>query len=125
MKMNVLKHDEENGNDDLNNPNAVLADTTSGGVGAAQGWVLDEKMRQMLMDLQRQWLADHQQSREKLLVELTEKLHQEFLADQVSARKYRVGQKNSPWQFSLGWLPILKFVKVPIFTPYLSSTATT
>ncbi|KAI1705066.1 zinc finger MYND domain-containing protein 11 [Ditylenchus destructor] len=45
-------------------------------------WVLDDRMKRMLMDLQRHWLSEHQQSREKLLVEMTEKLHQEFLSDQ-------------------------------------------
>ncbi|KIH45680.1 MYND finger [Ancylostoma duodenale] len=36
-------------------------------------WVLDERMKRMIMDLQRHWLTDYQQSREKLLVEMTEK----------------------------------------------------
>lgn len=37
-------------------------------------WVLDERMKRMIMDLQRHWLTDYQQSREKLLVEMTEKV---------------------------------------------------
>ncbi|KAH7700249.1 MYND finger family protein [Aphelenchoides avenae] len=49
-------------------------------------WVLDDKMKKMLMDLQRHWLQDYQNSREKMLVEITEKLHQEFLADQQKIR---------------------------------------
>ncbi|EYC22399.1 hypothetical protein Y032_0017g3325 [Ancylostoma ceylanicum] len=49
-------------------------------------WVLDERMKRMIMDLQRHWLTDYQQSREKLLVEMTEKLHQEFLSDQQKIR---------------------------------------
>ncbi|KAK5986718.1 MYND-type domain-containing protein [Trichostrongylus colubriformis] len=43
-------------------------------------------MKRMIMDLQRHWLTDYQQSREKLLVEMTEKLHQEFLSDQQKIR---------------------------------------
>lgn len=39
-----------------------------------QQWVLDERMKRMLMDLQRHWLNDYQQSREKILVEMTEKV---------------------------------------------------
>lgn len=36
-------------------------------------------MKRMLMDLQRHWLTDHQQSREKLLVEMTEKVITYFI----------------------------------------------
>ncbi|GMS89428.1 hypothetical protein PENTCL1PPCAC_11603, partial [Pristionchus entomophagus] len=49
-------------------------------------WLLDDRMKRMIMDLQRHWLTDYQQSREKLLVEMTEKLHQEFLSDQQKIR---------------------------------------
>ncbi|KAJ1349151.1 hypothetical protein KIN20_004614 [Parelaphostrongylus tenuis] len=45
-----------------------------------------EDQERMIMDLQRHWLTDYQQSREKLLVEMTEKLHQEFLSDQQKIR---------------------------------------
>lgn len=37
-------------------------------------WVLDDRIRRMIMDLQRHWLTDYQQSREKLLVEMTERV---------------------------------------------------
>lgn len=37
-------------------------------------WVLDDRMKRMIMDLQRHWLTDYQQSREKLLVEMTERV---------------------------------------------------
>lgn len=37
-------------------------------------WLLDDRMKRMIMDLQRHWLTDYQQSREKLLVEMTEKV---------------------------------------------------
>lgn len=43
--------------------------------GGQQQWVLDERMKRMLMDLQRHWLNDYQQSREKMLVEMTEKVN--------------------------------------------------
>ncbi|CAJ0951430.1 unnamed protein product, partial [Mesorhabditis belari] len=49
-------------------------------------WILDDRMKEMIVSLQRHWLNDYQQSREKLLIELTEKLHQEFLADQQKIR---------------------------------------
>ncbi|CAJ0585857.1 unnamed protein product, partial [Mesorhabditis spiculigera] len=56
-----------------------------------ESWA-DERVRQMVMDLQRHWLVDYQQSREKLLCELTERLHQEFLADQQKIRTELLSQ---------------------------------
>uniref|UniRef100_A0A914D245 MYND-type domain-containing protein n=1 Tax=Acrobeloides nanus TaxID=290746 RepID=A0A914D245_9BILA len=53
---------------------------------AGDGWVLDDRMRRMLMELQRHWLGDYRQSREKVLVEITERIHTEFLADQQKTR---------------------------------------
>lgn len=50
-------------------------------------WVLDEKMKKMLMDLQRHWLEDYQNSREKMLVEITEKVG-EFMSDQIPSRTF-------------------------------------
>ncbi|CAB3401606.1 unnamed protein product [Caenorhabditis bovis] len=49
-------------------------------------WVLDDRLKRVIVDLQRHWLNDYHNSREKALVELTEKLHQEFLADQQKIR---------------------------------------
>jgi len=49
-------------------------------------WVMDERMKKMLTDLQQHWLVEFQQSREKLLVDLTEKLHHEFMTDQQKIR---------------------------------------
>ena len=43
-------------------------------MGDGDGWMLDERMKRMVLDLQRHWLTDYQQSREKLLVEMTEKV---------------------------------------------------
>lgn len=40
----------------------------------------------MIIDLQRHWLSEYHASREKCLVELTEKLHQEFMMDQQKIR---------------------------------------
>lgn len=37
-------------------------------------FVLDERMKRMIMDLQRHWLTEYQQSREKILVEMTERV---------------------------------------------------
>ncbi|CAA94138.1 MYND-type domain-containing protein [Caenorhabditis elegans] len=48
---------------------------------------VDDKMRRMIVDLQRQWLTDYHDSREKSLVALTEKLHQEFMEDQERVRR--------------------------------------
>lgn len=50
------------------------------------GWAIDDRFKKMLMELQRYWLTEYQQSREKLLVELTEKLHAEFVSDQAKIR---------------------------------------
>uniref|UniRef100_A0A0N5AS72 MYND-type domain-containing protein n=1 Tax=Syphacia muris TaxID=451379 RepID=A0A0N5AS72_9BILA len=49
-------------------------------------FILDDRMKRMIMDLQRHWLNEYQQSREKILVEMTERLHQEFLSDQQKIR---------------------------------------
>ncbi|EFP04461.1 hypothetical protein CRE_25696 [Caenorhabditis remanei] len=43
-------------------------------------------MKRMIIDLQRHWLNEYHTSREKCLVELTEKLHQEFMQDQQKIR---------------------------------------
>lgn len=51
-----------------------------------ENWVLDERSKRAILDLQRSWLTDYQNSREKLLVDMTEKLHQEFLSDQQKIR---------------------------------------
>ncbi|CAI2349060.1 unnamed protein product [Caenorhabditis sp. 36 PRJEB53466] len=51
-----------------------------------------EQMKRMIVDLQRIWLTEYHNSREKALVELTEKLHQEFLADQQKIRAELLGQ---------------------------------
>ena len=40
----------------------------------------------MIIELQRHWLSEYHSSREKCLVELTEKLHQEFMQDQTKIR---------------------------------------
>lgn len=47
-------------------------------------WVLDDRMKRMIMDLQRHWLTDYQQSREKLLVEMTERVSLIALVHDVS-----------------------------------------
>uniref|UniRef100_A0A7E4V0G7 MYND-type domain-containing protein n=1 Tax=Panagrellus redivivus TaxID=6233 RepID=A0A7E4V0G7_PANRE len=44
------------------------------------------KGMQMFVELQKHWLSELQCSREKILVEMTEKLHQEFLSDQQKIR---------------------------------------
>ncbi|PAV64199.1 hypothetical protein WR25_22021 [Diploscapter pachys] len=49
-------------------------------------WVVDDRMKRMIMDLQRHWLQHYQEAREKMLVELTETLHSEFLSDQQKIR---------------------------------------
>ncbi|EFO99457.1 hypothetical protein GCK72_025739 [Caenorhabditis remanei] len=48
---------------------------------------VDDKMRRMIVDLQRHWLTDYHQSREKALVDLTEKLHEEFRIDQEKCKQ--------------------------------------
>ncbi|CAD5216491.1 unnamed protein product [Bursaphelenchus okinawaensis] len=49
-------------------------------------WYMDERIKRLLLDLQRTWLLDYQASREKVLIEITERLHAEFLADQQKIR---------------------------------------
>uniref|UniRef100_A0AC34QPF1 MYND-type domain-containing protein n=1 Tax=Panagrolaimus sp. JU765 TaxID=591449 RepID=A0AC34QPF1_9BILA len=46
----------------------------------------DENFIPLLVELQKQWMTELQYSREKVLVEMTEKLHQEFLSDQQKIR---------------------------------------
>ncbi|KHJ92784.1 MYND finger [Oesophagostomum dentatum] len=67
-------------------PHHLVGEVHHPGEQEVDNWVLDERMKRMIMDLQRHWLTDYQQSREKLLVEMTEKLHQEFLSDQQKIR---------------------------------------
>uniref|UniRef100_A0A1I7UJX1 MYND-type domain-containing protein n=1 Tax=Caenorhabditis tropicalis TaxID=1561998 RepID=A0A1I7UJX1_9PELO len=50
------------------------------------GVLVSEGMKRMIIDLQRHWLTEYHNSREKCLVELTEKLHQEFMQDQTKIR---------------------------------------
>lgn len=46
----------------------------------------DDKIRRMIIDLQRHWLTDYHHAREKALVDLTNKLHEEFTLDQQAIR---------------------------------------
>uniref|UniRef100_A0AC35GMI2 MYND-type domain-containing protein n=1 Tax=Panagrolaimus sp. PS1159 TaxID=55785 RepID=A0AC35GMI2_9BILA len=48
--------------------------------------IQDERVLHIFIDLQKHWLSELQCSREKILVEMTEKLHQEFLSDQQKIR---------------------------------------
>uniref|UniRef100_A0A8R1HRZ3 MYND-type domain-containing protein n=1 Tax=Caenorhabditis japonica TaxID=281687 RepID=A0A8R1HRZ3_CAEJA len=47
---------------------------------------VDDRTKRLLSELQKHWLTNYHNSREKALVELTERLHQEFLADQQKIR---------------------------------------
>ncbi|KAI6235799.1 MYND finger [Aphelenchoides besseyi] len=51
-------------------------------------WYMDDRVKRLLLDLQRHWLLDYRMSRERALVELTEKvlLHQESMADSQKIR---------------------------------------
>ena len=42
--------------------------------GEQENWYFDERIKRLLLDLQRHWLADYQKSREKSLVELAERV---------------------------------------------------
>uniref|UniRef100_A0A914YII1 Uncharacterized protein n=1 Tax=Panagrolaimus superbus TaxID=310955 RepID=A0A914YII1_9BILA len=55
-------------------------------VAAASNNIHDERVLNIFVDLQKHWLSELQCSREKILVEMTEKLHQEFLSDQQKIR---------------------------------------
>nr|CAD2188839.1 unnamed protein product [Meloidogyne enterolobii] len=46
-----------------------------------QQMISEQRMREILVELQQTWLKEYKQNREKLLVELTEKLHQEYISD--------------------------------------------
>lgn len=48
--------------------------------------IVDDRTKRVIAELQKHWIAEYHNSREKALVELTEKLHQEFLADQQKIR---------------------------------------
>uniref|UniRef100_A0A8R1E3S6 MYND-type domain-containing protein n=1 Tax=Caenorhabditis japonica TaxID=281687 RepID=A0A8R1E3S6_CAEJA len=49
--------------------------------------VITDAMKRLVIDLQRHWLTDYHNSRQKCLVDLTEKMHQEFLEDQQKVRE--------------------------------------
>uniref|UniRef100_A0A8R1I337 MYND-type domain-containing protein n=1 Tax=Caenorhabditis japonica TaxID=281687 RepID=A0A8R1I337_CAEJA len=59
---------------------------SNGGGGHQIDMTIEEKTRKLMVDLQKHWTIDYKNSQEKALVELTEKLHQEFLADQLKIR---------------------------------------
>lgn len=42
-------------------------------------WYMDERIKRLLLDLQRHWLMDYQNSRERVLVEITERVSSLFL----------------------------------------------
>ncbi|CAL2035132.1 unnamed protein product [Caenorhabditis brenneri] len=48
--------------------------------------LIDEPTKRAIAELQKHWMSEYHNSREKSLVELTEKLHQEFLSDQQKIR---------------------------------------
>jgi hypothetical protein len=41
----------------------------------SENWYLDDRIKRLLLDLQRHWLVDYQNSREKSLVDLTAKVY--------------------------------------------------
>ncbi|EFO83716.1 hypothetical protein GCK72_010731 [Caenorhabditis remanei] len=47
---------------------------------------VDDRTKRMVAELQKHWITEYHNSRERALVELTEKLHQEFLSDQQNIR---------------------------------------
>ncbi|CAD6195962.1 unnamed protein product [Caenorhabditis auriculariae] len=70
---------------------SMMVDPQEQGEGL-DNWPVDDRLKRMIVDLQRQWVTDYQHSREKVLVEVTEKLHQEFLADQQKIRTELLSQ---------------------------------
>ncbi|CAP33578.1 Protein CBR-BRA-2 [Caenorhabditis briggsae] len=65
---------------------ATLAEQGHDGSYGLEGVPVSEGMKRMIIDLQRHWLSEYHTAREKCLVELTEKLHQEFMMDQQKIR---------------------------------------
>ncbi|KAF1763593.1 hypothetical protein GCK72_011860 [Caenorhabditis remanei] len=47
---------------------------------------VDDRTKRIVAELQKHWITEYHNSRERALVELTEKLHQEFLSDQQKIR---------------------------------------
>lgn len=45
----------------------------------SETWFLDERIKRLLLDLQRHWLMDYQAAREKALVDLSAKVNIRFL----------------------------------------------
>lgn len=60
-------------------------------------WVLDDRMKRMIMDLQRHWLTDYQQSREKLLVEMTERVSMNLIF-LVELLLFKIKKQNVIWR---------------------------
>ncbi|CAO4387400.1 unnamed protein product [Caenorhabditis nigoni] len=52
----------------------------------------DDKMRRMVVDLQRHWLTEYHQSRQKGLEDLTKMLHEEFRLDTDKVRQDLMAQ---------------------------------
>ncbi|KAI6229066.1 MYND finger [Aphelenchoides fujianensis] len=62
------------------------------GDGGENSWYLDSRIKRLLLDLQKHWMVDYENSREKALVQMTETLHQEFLAEQKRMKEELVAQ---------------------------------
>ncbi|CAI2349059.1 unnamed protein product [Caenorhabditis sp. 36 PRJEB53466] len=67
-------------------PPISVEDVIGEAEGGTENDYVDERAKRLIGELQKHWLTDYHNSREKSLVELTEKLHQEFLADQQKIR---------------------------------------
>ncbi|KAI6203497.1 hypothetical protein M3Y94_00563800 [Aphelenchoides besseyi] len=59
---------------------------------SGETWFLDDRIKSMLLDLQRHWLMHYENSREKALVQMTETLHREFTAEQEQMKNDLVVQ---------------------------------
>uniref|UniRef100_A0A183J2Y3 Cor1 domain-containing protein n=1 Tax=Soboliphyme baturini TaxID=241478 RepID=A0A183J2Y3_9BILA len=52
----------------------------------------DTKYKQLVVDLQQQWVMEYKQDREKCLADLAEKLHRDFVSDQERLRSEMLTQ---------------------------------
>uniref|UniRef100_A0A1I7V3M5 MYND-type domain-containing protein n=1 Tax=Caenorhabditis tropicalis TaxID=1561998 RepID=A0A1I7V3M5_9PELO len=74
----------ENGNNDSLQPKIEQIEQVTDQ--AIENLYVDDKMRRLIIDLQRHWLTDYHTAREKILEDLTRKLHEEFRQDQEKIR---------------------------------------
>jgi len=82
-----MSHDNRGKHNVVMHTGGLVVGDDNGQQGGQGGWSMDERTKKAIVELQRHWLSEYHSAREKVLVELAEKLHSEYLADQQKIRQ--------------------------------------